>query len=214
MTLDELRNLDLDINRGGEWPAPVKALVMLTIFAAACGLGWYLDTSDLLDGLAQEQQKEQQLRDEFRSRQRVVANLDAYRAQIGELETMLGDMLRQLPTRTEMPNLLEDISNQGRANGLVFTLFKPLDELPREFYAAKPIQIKAQATYHQFGAFVSSIAALPRIVTLEAVSLSAQPMKDFNRDSPEPLNIEATLQTYRYLDEDTEAAPKPAGKRK
>lgn len=202
MNLDQLRNFELDINRGGDWPWPAKAVLMLLIIGVVVGAGWYLDTADQIAGLDLVRAKERQLRQEFIAKQRVVANIDAYRAQIKELEQMLGDMLRQLPTRTEMPNLLEDISNQGRANGLVFSQFRPLDEVSRGFYAAKPILIKAQATYHQFGAFIGSVAALPRIVTLENVTMNGIAVKDYNRESAEPLTIEATLQTYRYTEDD------------
>lgn len=208
MNLDQLRNLELDINRGGDWPLAAKVVLLILTFSVVVGAGWYLDTSDQIGLLDAERDKEQQLRQEFIAKQRVVANIDAYRAQIKELEQMLGDMLKQLPTKTEMPTLLEDISNQGRANGLVFSQFRPLDEVSRGFYAAKPIQIKAQATYHQFGAFVGSVAALPRIVTLENVSMSGIAVKDYNRDSAEPLTIEATLQTYRYTEDDSAS---PAG---
>jgi len=127
----------------------------------------------------------------------VLANIDAYRAQIKELEGMLNTMLRQLPTRTEMPDLLEDISDTGVFNGLEFQLFRPEAEQPRDFYAAKPITIKARAYYHQFSAFISSISALSRIVTLEKATLASA-------GADAPLSIDATLQTYRYLEDDSQ----------
>lgn len=206
MNLDQLRNLELDINRGGDWPLAARIVLLALTLSMVVGAGWYLDTADQIAILDSERGKEHQLRQEFINKQRVVANIDAYRAQIKELEQMLSDMLKQLPTKTEMPNLLEDISNQGRANGLVFSQFRPLDEVSRSFYAAKPIQIKAQASYHQFGAFIGSVAALPRIVTLESVTMSGAAVRDFNRESAEPLTIEATLQTYRYTEDDNVAA--------
>lgn len=201
MNLEELRNLDLDLNRGGEWPWPARAVLMLLIFAAMVGIGYYVDTSDRLLELDEVRAKETALREEFVIKQKVVANIDAYRAQLRQLETMLAGLLRQLPTRTQMPKLLEDVSDLGRTNGLVFQQFKPLDEIPRDFYAVRPIALKATASYHQFAAFISAVSALPRIVTLENATLTAQKINDVNRDVAEPLTIEATLQAYRYLDE-------------
>ena len=134
-----------------------------------------------------------------------MANIGEYRKQLEELQGLLDTMLKQLPTQTEMPDLLESISDTGKVNGLVFSLFKPEGEVPRDFYAAKPISIRATGTYHQFSEFVSSVAALSRIVTLEAANLS-RPTTN-NRNQPldldnETLSISATLQTYRYLDAD------------
>jgi len=119
-----------------------------------------------------------------------------------------------LPTGTEMPDLLDDVSNTGKKNGLDFELFKPEAEQPLDFYAAKPITIKAKATYHQFGSFVSGVAALPRIVTLENVTLSSAGMgkdgKPVAGVKSETVDIQATLQTYRYMDEGSAPARAPA----
>ncbi len=201
-----LRDWNLDLGQGGEWSRLAKTLTMAALAAAVAGLGYHFDLSARLDALDAERRTETELRAEFAAKQRVVANIDAHRAQLHELEARLAQLLKQLPTRTEMPSLLEDISNLGRANGLVFQQFKPLDEIPREFYAAKPILLKAQGNYHQFGAFLGSVAALARIVTLESVTLSGQAVKDVNRESAEPLTIEATLQTYRYLEDEPSVA--------
>ena len=195
MNLSELN--DLDFNNAGSWPAAIKAVAILLVIAAVGAAGYWFDTKDLLSELDASRHIEQELREEFTRKQKVLANIDAYRAQIEELKGLLATMLKQLPTRTEMPDLLEDISNTGRSNGLAFELFKPQSEQPRDFYAANPIAIRARATYHQFGAFISSIAALSRIVTLEQATLSG---KD------DALLIEATLQTYRYLDEETDTS--------
>jgi type IV pilus assembly protein PilO len=140
-----------------------------------------------------------------------MANLDAYRAQIEQMQKALDTLVKQLPTRTEMPDLIDNVSNTGKRNGLDFSLFQPQEEQQREFYAAKPIAIKARATYHQFGAFISSIGALSRIVTLEKASLvdadtqGRSPIARADGDT-KPLAIEATLQTYRYLEADEVAA--------
>ena len=207
MNLSDLNNLDF--NNAGNWPLLAKVIAVITMMAAVTGLGYWYSISPSLDRLQRIRGSEQQLRQEFIDKQRVMANLDAYRAQLDEMQKSLDTLLRQLPTRTEMPDLLEDISNTGKKNGLVFELFKPEDEQPREFYAAKPISIKAHASYHQLGEFISNIAVLPRIVNLQSVSLSEPPEPAGQKppagkagDKRKPLLIEATLQTYRYLDED------------
>ena len=211
MTLSHLRYLEL--SDAGNWPPIIKTVVVVLIIAAVGAAGYYLDTKTLLERLQVEKATEQNLRDEFQAKQRVAANIDAYRAQLEKLKEMLATMLQQLPTRTEMPDLLEDISNIGKTNGLSFQVFQPRDEQPREFYAAKPISIRARATYHQFGAFISSISALPRIVTLENARLTAsQPRTSAaGQLQIDFLNIEATLQTYRYLDEQDHMAQASSG---
>ncbi len=213
MNLGDLNNLDFE--NAGSWPPLAKAITVTLIFAAVLGLGYWFDTSQQLDSWEAARANESKLRQEFIERQRVMANLDVYRAQLETMQGTLNTMLRQLPTRTEMSDLLEDISNTGKRNGLSFELFKPEEEQPREFYTAKPISIKARASYHQFGAFISNIAALSRIVTLQSVTLGEPQPAPSGRnpsgagkpgETSKPLAIEATLQTYRYLEEQ-EAAP-------
>ena len=201
MKLSDLN--DLDFSNAGSWPAPLKIIVMLIVIAAVGAAGYWFDTKELLAEFEQTKQKETQLRREFEEKQRVVANVEAYRARLEQLRGLLDAALQQLPTRTEMPDLLESISDTGKVNGLDFQLFKPESEQPREeFLAAVPISIRARATYHQFGAFVSSIAALDRIVTLESASLVDTASKNrTNNDGDGTLEIQATLQTYRYLDD-------------
>jgi type IV pilus assembly protein PilO len=195
------------------------ALVALVI-AAVLGAGYYFFTNDQLQQLETVKNDERTLRQEFVQKQRVAANLEAFRAQLAEMEEKLGEMLRQLPTGTEMPDLLDDVSNTGKQNGLEFELFKPEAEQPRDFYAAKPITIKAKGTYHQFGAFVSGVAALPRIVTLENATLTGLGGDKGKRgaNKQEPVDIQATLQTYRYMDEQPALAPsspqQPGGRRR
>jgi type IV pilus assembly protein PilO len=209
MNLSELNNLS--IQNAGSWPGSIKAFVVVLVITAVGALGYWLDTSELLSDLEAVRTTELKLRNEFSQKQSVMANIDAYRAQLQDLQGLLNTMLRQLPTGTEMPDLLEDISNTGKVNGLTFELFKPEVEQPRDFYAAKPISIRARGTYHQFAAFVSSIAALSRIVTLENATIIA-PRDDPNRrivsqddgDADDVLRVEAILQTYRYLDDEME----------
>ncbi len=194
MTLSELNGLDF--NNAGSWPLAFKLIAIVLVIVAVGAAGYWYDSEALLEELDASRQTEQELRLKFQRKQKVLANIEAYRAQIAELKDMLASMLQQLPTRTEMPDLLEDISNTGRINGLEFELFKPQPEQPHDFYAAKPIAIRARANYHQFGAFVSNIAAMSRIVTLENAKLKGE--------EDESLRVEATLQTYRYLEEETD----------
>lgn len=203
MRLSDFSNLEL--NNAGVWPWPIK-LVAVVLLMGAVGFGGYKAfTEDKLAELERVRAEEPRLRADFVRRQEVMANLEAYRAQIAELQGMLRTMLEQLPTSTEMPDLLEDISNLGRVNGLQFQLFRPENDQPRDFYAAKPITINARANYHQFGSFVSAVAALGRIVTVESAALvdSRQPRsgRGVSADLNPPLTINARLQTYRYLDE-------------
>ncbi|HOB62474.1 MAG TPA: type 4a pilus biogenesis protein PilO, partial [Candidatus Competibacteraceae bacterium] len=202
MNLSEINFNDIDIREAGEWPLAGKMVLVVLVFAAVIGAGYYFFTNDQLEELDRVTRQEQQLRQEFIEKQRVAANLESFRQQLKQMEADLEVMLRQLPTGTEMPDLLEDVSNTGKKNGLEFGLFKPEAEQPRDFYAAKPITIKATGNYHQFGAFVSGVAALSRIVTLENATLTRTDSKGKGgKGGVEPLTIQATLQTYRYMDE-------------
>lgn len=209
MNLSEINLSDFDLREAGEWPLAGKLVLVILIVATVLGAGYYFFTSDQLHELDRVASEEQKLRQEFIEKQRVAANLESFRMQLKQMEAELEVMLRQLPTGTEMPDLLEDVSNTGKKNGLEFELFKPEAEQPRDFYAAKPITIKAKGTYHQFGAFVSGVAALSRIVTLENATLAlagASGGKGVKKEggkanNEEPLTIQATLQTYRYMDE-------------
>ncbi|MBZ4194468.1 MAG: type 4a pilus biogenesis protein PilO [Candidatus Contendobacter sp.] len=217
MNLSQINLSDFDLREAGEWPLPGKIILAVVVIVAVLGAGYYFFTGDQLDKLDQVTREEQTLRQDFIEKQRVTANLDSFRAQLKQMEADLEVMLRQLPTGTEMPDLLEDVSNTGKKNGLEFELFKPENEQPRDFYAAKPITIKAKGTYHQFGAFVSGVAALSRIVTLENATLTGASVvggkagaKAGVKGGMEPLTIQATLQTYRYMDEGAAvSAPKP-----
>ena len=224
MNLSEINLNDIDLREAGDWPWVGKIVLVVLVIAAVLGAGYYFFTSDRLEELDRVTREEQQLRQEFIEKQRVAANLESFRAQLKQMEAELEVMLRQLPTGTEMPDLLEDVSNTGKRNGLDFELFKPEAEQPRDFYAAKPITIKAQGTYHQFGAFVSGVAALSRIVTLENATLASASASASASDKAakggkkasdaESLSIQATLQTYRYMDEaDAPAAGQQKGKR-
>jgi type IV pilus assembly protein PilO len=175
MNLSEINLNDIDLREAGDWPLVGRLILAVLIMAAVLGAGYYFFVSDQLVQLDKITQEEQQLRQEFTEKQRVAANLESFRSQLKQLESDLQVMLGQLPTGTEMPELLENISDTGKRNGLEFDLFKPENEQPRDFYAAKPITIKAKGSYHQFGAFVSGVAALPRIVTLDNATFTAAP---------------------------------------
>jgi type IV pilus assembly protein PilO len=187
---------DLDLSNIGIWPTPIK-LVMVLVACILVGVGgYYLDTDSQLKRLGSVQKKEVQLRQDFEAKQAKAANLEAYRKQLDEMKQSFGAMLRQLPNKTEVAELLVDVSQTGLASGLEFELFKPLGEVPREFYAELPIQIKVTGRYHEFGNFISGLAALPRIVTIHDIKISE------NSKEKSGLLLEATAKTYRYLDEE------------
>lgn len=193
MNMQELNELDL--SNIGDWPALVKLLLIL-ILCGLVGAGWYfLDTEDQYKALKQVENTEQDLRQDFEDKQSKAANLEAYRAQLAEMQESFGAMLRQLPNRTEVADLLVDVSQTGLAAGLEFELFQPQGEVPKDFYAELPIKIRVIGNYHEFGEFVSGLAALPRIVTIHDVQIMPRP------SSPGQLVMEATARTYRYLDE-------------
>lgn len=213
MKLDELKNIDLrelDIKELGNWPLPVKIGAIVLVCIAVLGAGFWFDTRGQLDDLNAAQQKEAELKKTFEDKQQKSANLAIYRQQMEEMKRSFGTMLRQLPSKTEIAELLVDISQTGLANGLQFDLFKPENEKPAEFYAELPIKIKVTGTYHEFGRFVSGVAQLPRIVTLHDISITtaAAPAKDAAaaksgsaKPAREELIMEATAKTYRYLEE-------------
>lgn len=193
MNMQELNELDL--SNIGEWPGVVKAILIL-ILMGGVGTAWYfLDIEDQYKQLKRVETTEKDLRLDFESKQAKAANLEAYRAQLAEMEESFGAMLRQLPNRTEVADLLVDVSQTGLASGLEFELFQPQPEVPKDFYAELPIKIRVIGTYHEFGEFVSGLAALPRIVTIHDVQI-----KPRGKDGSQLL-MEATARTYRYLDE-------------
>ena len=198
--LEELQSLDF--NDIGRWPFLFRGLFVALFFVVAVGAGFYfLVYKEQMPRLERAQQEEMELRSSFEQKQKKAANFDAYRAQLDEIERSFGTMLRQLPGRTEIPNLLVDISQTGLAAGLQEELFQPSDEIQKDFYAEKPIRIRLKGSYHEFGKFVSDIAALPRIVTLHNVEITPE-----TAGGPaDELVMNLTAKTYRYLDQDEEA---------
>jgi len=185
---------DLSLENVGEWPVVVKLVTALILVAGIVGAGYYYFIADEYVALEKVAKTEKSLRQEFERKQAKAVNLEAYKLQLKEMQESFGAMLRQLPDKTEVAALLVDVSQTGLAAGLEFKLFQPMPEIKQDFYAELPIKIKVVGDYHEFGEFVSGLAALPRIVTVHDVKIS----KD--RDSGR-LIMEAMAKTYRYLEE-------------
>lgn len=195
---DELRSLNMsDV---GRWPLAIRVFFVALIFVAVtAGATYYFVIKTQKPILEAAQQHEAELRAIFESRQRKAANFDAYKIQLAEIEESFGAMLRQLPGRTEVPNLLVDISQIGLAAGLSEELFKPDGEIHKGFYAELPIKIRLIGSYHELARFVSDVAALPRIVTLHDIDIS-----ESEELSGSDLSMELTAKTYRYLEDGEE----------
>jgi len=170
------------------------------VFAAVLFAGVYFTIiKDKHPQLQRAQADEQTLRVTFENKQLKAANYDAYKAQLSQIEQSFGTMLRQLPGETEIPSLIVDVSQTGLASGLREKLFQPQPEIPRDFYAEKPIKIRLSGGYHEIANFVSGVAALPRIVTLHNINITPEDQGSYDR-----LSLEVTAQTYRYLDEEAQ----------
>ncbi len=189
---------DLDLANVANWPAAARALVIVFIMAGVIFLGYWFHTKDQLVDLEKLAQKEDDLKVLFERKAKKAANLEAYQQQLAEMRESFGAMLRQLPNKTEVADLLVDVSQTGLASGLEFELFQPQGERPQEFYAELPINIRVIGNYHEFGNFVSGVASLPRIVTLHNVSIATRAGQ--TEDSNLVMNLIA--KTYRYLEQD------------
>ena len=206
---DDLRNLDR--NNIGGWPKSIKTFFAVLIIVLILLSGWWFKIRGQQEDLEREQLKEQTLKKEFATKQAKVVNLAAYRKQLEDMKEMLRTMLRQLPSKTEMPDLLVDISQTALAAGIVVDLFQPGAEAVKEFYAEKPIQLKMLGTYHQFGTFISGVASLPRVVILTMHDVSLKPLKAGTGSNAAlagggQLTLEGTVKTYRYVDDEEAAA--------
>jgi len=197
MDLSQLNELDVSNIAG--WPLPARIAVIAIIFAAVLAAGYWLDIKDQGIRLEKAEKQEVELRQTFEFKAKKAANLEAYVQQLEEMKETFGAMLRQLPNKTEVAELLVDISQAGLASGLEFELFKPESEIPKDFYAELPISIRVKGSYHEFGAFISSVAALPRIVTIHDVNI--------NQGKSGDLSMNILAKTYRYMD-DTEGGAK------
>ncbi len=185
---------ELDLTNVARWPATAQAVVILLLMACVIFLGYWFHTKDQLVVLADAEQQEQNLKVTFEKKAKQAVNLEAYEKQLEEMRESFGAMLRQLPNETEVADLLVDVSQTGLASGLEFELFQPQAEIPREFYAELPINIRVIGDYHEFGEFVSGVAALPRIVTLHNIKISRV-------GNGTKLAMNLTAKTYRYLED-------------
>ena len=193
--IEELQSLD--VNDIGRWPLVFRAAVIALVFVAVTAAGiWFTIVKDKAPILERAEAEEQELRVTFENKQRKAANYDAYKAQLAQIEQSFGTMLRQLPGETEIPSLIVDISQTGLAAGLQEKLFQPQAEVPRDFYAEKPIKIHLTGGYHEMANFVSGIASLPRIVTLHDINITPEQKGAFDE-----LSLEVTAKTYRYIEE-------------
>lgn len=208
--LESLKNFDfndIDFENVGSWPLAVKAVSWLLAFVVAIFLGYKFDIADFNDQLAAERAKETELKQSYERKAFQAANLDDFRKQMEEMEASFGALVGQLPSDTEVPGLLEDITNKGMGAGLEFKSIELQAEVIKEFYVELPILIQAKGTYHDIGAFVSGVAGLPRIVTLH--NFSVKP----SLDDVGSLVLEITAKTYRYRDETSDKKGKKGKKR-
>ncbi len=194
--LNEFDLADLDMENIGSWPPVLKGIVLTLLFILLLVAGFYLHVDDLNIQLTGIEQEEQTLRQDFEKKAFEAANLEAYKAQLVEMERRFGALVAQLPSETEVPGLLDDITDKGELNGLSIQRIDLLDEQAQTFYVELPIAIEATGSYHDLGAFISGMAGLPRIVTLHdfeiAVDSEAMPM----------LQMSILAKTYRYREAD------------
>jgi type IV pilus assembly protein PilO len=202
MTLDDLNKLDLKTL--ADWPLPTKLVALGLLCVAIVAAGWWFDWSSGMQQLSVAQQKETELRAVFTTKKNQAINLEAYRKQLADIKQAFGALLKQLPNKQEMDALITDVNQAGLGRGLQFDLFKPEAETVTEFYAETPIRVKVTGGYNDIAAFVSDVAKLSRIVTLQDISLV--PAKDG------VLNMDAVVKTYRYLGDDEIMARKKKAK--
>lgn len=192
MTLNDLKRLDP--KKIGSWPILPKLGMLFITLALIVLASYWFDWQHQIEGINREKVKEEGLRKTFLTKKSEAINLPAYQKQLEDIEKQFGALLKQLPGRSEMDALLTDINQAGLGRGLQFDLFRPApQEKMADFYAELPIDIKITGSYHDIGAFASDVAALPRIVTLNDLSIV---------NDKGTLSMEAVAKTFRYLDED------------
>jgi len=204
MNLSEIRLEDLDVNdlkQIGTAPLAVRIAIVVVLCIALAVAVYFLDTTKQKAELEKVIAEETQLRNIFVGKQAKAANLEAYKQQLEEMRASFGTLLRQLPNETEIETLLTDISQTGISAGLEIELFKPEGLRPKEFYSEYPIKLKVTGRYHEFAEFISGVAALPRIVTVQDIAISPSDPKGGVK-----LDMELTAITYQYLDESAEGA--------
>lgn len=199
-SVEDINNLDInDIKNIGTAPGIVKVFLIVLLCVIVAAAAYFLVITPKLEELTKVEMEEINLRTIFDEKAAKAANLDAYKQQLDEMRQSFGALLRQLPNKTEIETLLTDISQTGISSGLEIELFKPEGLVPKDFYAEYPIKLKVTGRYHQFAQFISGVAALPRIVTLQNIEI-----KPADKDSGVKLSMELTAVTYQYLDETTE----------
>lgn len=209
MDLSEIRLDELDIDdlkKIGSAPLPIKIGIIIILCILLAVAGYFLDTTKQQDELKQVAAEEQTLRATFSEKQAKAANLEAYKQQLDEMRTSFGTLLRQLPNETEIETLLTDISQTGISAGLEIDYFKPEGLRPKEFYSEYPIKLKVTGRYHEFAEFISGVAALPRIVTVQDIEIKPFGAKKGATRGGTKLTMELTAITYQYLDESQQEA--------
>ncbi|WP_395374939.1 type 4a pilus biogenesis protein PilO [Marinicella sp. W31] len=204
--IDELQSLDME-NPGG-WSNGVKIIALVFLIALIVGAGFFLLIKEKRENLEGRVKEEKTLRDTYTYKYKKAAQLEAYRKQLADMEIILQSMLKQLPSKNEMPDLIVDISQTALASGIDNELFEPGPEKIQNFYAEKPITLRMIGSYHEFGRFVSGVASLPRVVILTMNDISLKPVGDATAGGK--LLLEGTAKTYRYLDEDEQLAVEEA----
>jgi type IV pilus assembly protein PilO len=200
-----LSEINWDINEAGVWPLPIKIIAILIVCIAAAAAGYYYDTVDQMDQLAALEKIEIDLKSNFEIKQKKAVNLQDYKDQLQQIESLLQEMIRQMPTKAEVASLLVDISQTGLASGLEFRLFKPSQPIKRDFYYELPIDIQVIGKYEELGLFVSGLSSLPRIVTVHNVKISPMAKSD-------TMVMNTTVKTYNEGSENDSGAP-AAGKK-
>lgn len=201
--LNDFRNLNpKDV---GAWPLAPRIAVLIGLFALILLAGWWFWWNEQLDTLAQRQQNELKLKEEFVAKKTQAVNLDLYVQQLNEIDRSFGALLKQLPNKSEVESLLVEINQSGMGRGLQFELFKPGAEVVKDFYAELPISVRLTGSYHDFGAFAGDVGRLSRIVTLNNISITGNPQA---KDGT--LVLDAVTKTFRYLDDEELAAKRKA----
>ena len=201
MKLSEIDLNELDFNNIGSWPTAAKAITLIAMAVIILGVGYAVDTSTQMSALATAEKKEKELKQLFEIKQAKAANLSSYKLQLQEIQKTFGSLLNQLPGKTEVADLLTDVTQTGLTHGLAFDFFKPQDEIPKDFYVELPIELKVRGEYHEFGKFMSGVASLPRIVTIHDFTITKEKSKGKKSRNKHQLILEANAKTYRYLDE-------------
>lgn len=192
----------LDPNDIGAWPVVPRVTVLVVLFVVILAAGWWFVWNDQLDTLTNRQQEEEKLKQEYLDKKQQAINLDLYTQQLAEIDRSFGALLKQLPNKSEVDALLQEVNQAGLGRGLQFELFKPGQEQIKDFYAELPVMVRVTGSYHDLGAFSSDIGKLPRIVTINNVSIS--------NASGGQLSLDAVIKTFRYLDDEEVARNKKA----